>query len=592
MEFLEVSFSMEHIWLYVNMAIFLIGGVGIFLLGMRFLSDGLQAVAGDKLRTLIGMATNNRFFGLGVGVLVTGLIQSSSLTTVLVVSFVDSSLMTLAQAVGVIMGANIGTTVTGWILTVQIDKYGAPIAGIAALVYMICKQEKLKYTALAGIGLGLVFLGMAFMKSSMASVNNLPEFVDLFKAFSASSYLGVLGCAFVGCILTCIVQSSSATIGITMALASQGLIGFEAAAALVLGENVGTTVTAILASLSTGNNARRAAAFHSLFNLCGVFYITLLFKPFLIAVTWICTHFFGIEDLNDPLKVSFGIAAAHSTFNILNTIVFIAPCRVMAQFLESSYATNFLTYIKFLRKENVKDSELSVLLSRLDYKADGSYVKFIEVETRIQQVLLYMGNLVKMSFNALENSLQSTEKNAEKEEIVFNVEKQCDKIKSRLLSVLSGFVGNEETVSLGVQYRIFAYEKIFDSLESLSDYAAQIMKLRLRVFDNKIDLAEYQKNGILTLHREIDIAFGNVIPLLDNPIPIRTKSKLYAEQDERYIKIKNDIRALREKHWTEASQIETNPMVNDAYSNMISSYRKIRDHLRGTSNALFGVDKD
>jgi phosphate:Na+ symporter len=574
---------------YLNVLLPLAGGIGIFLLGMKFLSDGLQTVAGNKLKTLIGMATNNRLLGVGMGVLVTGIIQSSSITTVLVVSFVDSGLMTLAQAVGVIMGANIGTTVTAWILTIKVDQYGLPLAGIAAIVYTFSKKDTVKYMALGILGLGCVFLGLTFMKEAVMPIKNNPDFVAMFRIFHADGYLDVLKCAALGCLLTVVVQSSSVTIGITMVLASQGLINFYTAAALVLGENVGTTITAILASLGTNNNARRAAYFHSLFNLIGVFYITILFQPFISLVEWELNTFFNLSNLNDSKNISFGIAAVHSTFNIFNALIFLFPCRLIAQFLESKTVSQILTKIKLLRKETEQPPEIEALLTVINSK-DSSYIRFVDIETRIQKVLTYMVNQIKTGVRNLKLCIENSEKNSPEIVQIFDIENQCDKIETKLQGVLTSFIGSEETATLTIQQRIFTYERIFDGLESTSDYIAQIAKLRLRLLDNKTDLLDYQKQDLLKLNDLISESMDNMFPAEKQYY--RYNPKIAEEHEKKFAEIKDFIRSIRTTFWNVSSTNITDPMVDDAYSNMLSSYRKIRDHLRSSGNAIFGIDKD
>ena len=255
----------------------LIGGLGIFLLGMKNMSDGMQAVAGSSLRRMIGAVTGNRFAATIVGVFVTCVVQSSSITTVMVVGFVNSGVMALTQGIGVIMGANIGTTITGWILVLKIGKYGLPILGASAFCYLFAKNERWRYGAMAIMGVGMVFFGLELMKDACSIIKQMPDFEAWFHTFSADNYVGVMKCAMIGCVMTTLVQSSSATLGITISLASQGVITYETAAALVLGENIGTTITALLASLGTSANARRAAYFHVIFNLLGVLWITAIF---------------------------------------------------------------------------------------------------------------------------------------------------------------------------------------------------------------------------------------------------------------------------------------------------------------------------
>ena len=209
-----------------KMLISVIGGLGIFLLGMKNMSEGMQAVAGDRMRKLINAVTNNRFIACGVGISITSLIQSSSVTTVMVVGMVNAGLMNLAQAIGVILGADIGTTITGWILVLEIAKYGLLIIGFSAFFFLFSKREGIRYTAMMILGLGMVFYGLQVMKNGFAPLKEMPEFIAWFSRFEPKDYPDVLKCCLVGTIVTAIIQSSSATLGITIGLVGMGVISF------------------------------------------------------------------------------------------------------------------------------------------------------------------------------------------------------------------------------------------------------------------------------------------------------------------------------------------------------------------------------
>ena len=269
-----------NVGLVPEMVFHVVGGLGIFLLGMKYMQQGLQVVAGDSIRRMINAVTANRFLAVGIGLFITTLVQSSSVTSVMVIGLVNSELMALTGAIGVIIGANIGTTITGWILALKIGQYGLPLLGLAAFGWLFIKGERLRYSALAMLGIGMVFFGLELMKDGFEPVSDLPEFASMFQLFEATDYLGVLKSALVGCGVTLVIQSSSATLGMTIALANTGVIDFQTAGAVVLGTNVGTTVTAYLASLGADDiNAKRTAYFHILFNVAGVAAITALFLP-------------------------------------------------------------------------------------------------------------------------------------------------------------------------------------------------------------------------------------------------------------------------------------------------------------------------
>ena len=266
----------------------IIGSLGLFLYGMKIMSEGIQKAAGDRLQKIMNLMTANRFASVFTGFSITALIQSSSATTVMVVSFVDAGLLTLRQAIGVIMGANIGTTVTGWLVAIigfkfSISTIALPAVGIGLPLFFIKKLRK-KDLGEVFIGFGLLFLGLGFLKSSMPDINSHPEVLEFLTRFTNRGFLRTLSSFSAGALITVIVQSSLAAMAITLTMAHAGWIDFPTAAAIILGENIGTTITAYLASLSTGVNARRAPGPTPLFNLLGVLWMSLLFVPFLSLV--------------------------------------------------------------------------------------------------------------------------------------------------------------------------------------------------------------------------------------------------------------------------------------------------------------------
>jgi phosphate:Na+ symporter len=288
----------------IPMAMAVVGGLGIFMLGMKYMSEGMQAVAGNSLRRMISLVTDNRLLATGAGTAVTVLVQSSTVTTVIIVGLVNAGLMQLHQAIGVIMGANIGTTITGWILVLKVGKYGLPILGIAALVYLFARRDRPRFVAMAIMGLGMVFFGLELMKDGFAPMKDMPVFTEAFAWFAADTYAGVLKCVAVGCLLTLMVQSSSATLGITIGLAATGVIPFTTAAALVLGENIGTTVTVLLASIGGTTVAKRASWAHVLFNVFGVAWITLIFQWYIRLVAGVVERVHGADPLTITLACS------------------------------------------------------------------------------------------------------------------------------------------------------------------------------------------------------------------------------------------------------------------------------------------------
>ena len=305
-----------------------LGGLGLFLFGMKIMSEGLQKVAGKKMRQILAMVSNNRFVGCGVGAIVTSVIQSSSATTVMLVSFVDAGLMTLTQAIGVILGANVGTTITAQLIAFNITEYALPAIAAGVILKFFLGRRKWIYVGDVLLGFGLVFFGLATMKAGFAPLKDSTDFISFFTKFNADNLSGTLLCVLAGSILTMILQSSSATVGITMALAMQGLLTFEASVALILGENIGTTITAQLASMGTNINARRTANAHTLFNVIGVLLIILFFPLFLQLVEWLTSSFLGTgpPDLvvgGEKPNIARYIANSHTMFNLVSAVFFL-----------------------------------------------------------------------------------------------------------------------------------------------------------------------------------------------------------------------------------------------------------------------------
>ena len=312
----------------------LIGALGMFLYGMNFMSAGLQKASGDKLRGILTSMTSNPFKRVLTGLGITALVQSSSATTVLVVSFVNAGLLTLVQAVGIIMGANIGTTLTAWVtavgFSVDISAFSVPLMILGFLLTSSKKQNN-KNIGEFIVGFALMFLGLSFMKSSAGAIlSNKDAMVAFFSHFTEFGFWSDIIFLLAGTILTIVLQASSATMAITMLLTTSGLIDFELACAMVLGENIGTTITANMAA-SVGNTAaKRAALAHTLFNVFGVIWMLIVFKPFLrlVGVVMDAVGFYNplTIDLTTPEAgptLLYGISMLHTLFNITNTMILI-----------------------------------------------------------------------------------------------------------------------------------------------------------------------------------------------------------------------------------------------------------------------------
>jgi Na/Pi-cotransporter len=303
----------------------LIGSLAMFLYGMKIMSEGLQKVAGDRLRSILTAMTTNRVTGVLTGILITALIQSSSATTVMVVSFVNAGLLTLTESISVIMGANIGTTVTAWIISifgfkVDMAAFALPLLAIA-LPLMFSGKSTRKSIGEFIFGFSFLFMGLGLLKDNAPDLQQNPDMLAFVQNYTDMGFASVLLFLFIGTVLTMIVQASAATMAITLIMCANGWISYELGAALVLGENIGTTITANLAAITGNTQAKRAALAHLVFNVFGVIWVLMVFTPFTEAISWFVDKF--MNPGSPDVAVSYKLSAFHSVFNILNVFILI-----------------------------------------------------------------------------------------------------------------------------------------------------------------------------------------------------------------------------------------------------------------------------
>ncbi|MFH2024297.1 MAG: Na/Pi cotransporter family protein, partial [bacterium] len=361
----------------IGLALRFIGSVGVFLFGMRIMSEGIQKVAGDRLQTVINYMTRNRVVAVFTGLLVTGIIQSSSATTVMVVGFANAGLLKLTQAIGVIMGANIGTTVTTWIVSflgfkIDVTAFALPIVGIG-FPFLLSKRRRRRDYGEMLVGFGLLFLGLGFLKNSVPDINE--ESLFFLGKYSNLGFPSFVIFVAAGTILTMLIQSSSAAMAITVTLAFKGYINFESAAAICLGENIGTTITVFLASIGTGVNARRAARSHFFFNLIGVIWMAFVFRYFCNFVLWIAPWDSALQS-NLPLNLSL----FHTVFNITNTLLFLPFMGKFAQFIEKIVKPTDIDHyrhyqLQYLSAGAQESAQLNILNARAEVNRMGDVIE-------------------------------------------------------------------------------------------------------------------------------------------------------------------------------------------------------------------------
>ena len=356
----------------------LIGALGVFLFGMKVMSDALLQLAGNKMRSILATMTSNRVLGISTGFLITSIIQSSSATTLMVVSFSNAGLLTLVESISVIMGANIGTTVTAWLITllgfkVSMSAIALPLVGFG-FAFTFAKKEQTKNIGNFVIGFALLFIGLQFLKEAMPDIKNNPQILEFLSHYTDLGYISILIFLFIGTVLTVVIQSSSATMALTLIMTAQGWIPFELAAAMVLGENIGTTITANLAALVANYQAKRTARAHLIFNVLGVIWVLIIFYPFMKLVTWISEYIGSESPYVSAAAIPVAISLFHTTFNILNTFLLVWFVKPISNLVEKMVPVKIIVdkeidEPKFLVKEVLKYPEtvLSALIKESKY---------------------------------------------------------------------------------------------------------------------------------------------------------------------------------------------------------------------------------
>jgi phosphate:Na+ symporter len=486
---------------------------------------------------------------------------------------VNAGIMTLTQAIGVIYGANIGTTITAWILVVDIAEYGLPMLGISAMLYLFAKNEKFRYTSMAIMGLGMVFFGLVLMKDGFAPLKEMPGFIAWFSRFSPDSYIGVMKCVLVGTIVTGIVQSSSATVGITMGLAFNGIIDFPTAAALVLGQNIGTTVTALLASIGTSANARRTAWAHTLFNVVGVLWITPIFFPYIGAIQSF-VHWHSGAAVGTAVTASGGIvtyphtmeaiALTHTFFNVFNTILFMPFVTQLAGLL------NYLVPEKAIPEKP--------RLTALDIRMFDAPALGIEQSRR---EILIMGSVVMEMMNKLKEVIASPDEQKEKAEQIFEKEKELDVIQKEIVEFISATMSGNIPHDVGDESR--RQLRMADELESISDYIANILKLNLKLRQSGLKMSSEGQAAMIDLHNNV----AEYIELI-NKAAENNDADVLTPAESRGQSITELMKSYRREHLARVSSGAVAPLKSLIYTDMLNAYRRIKDHGLNIAEVLAG----
>ncbi|HPG35137.1 MAG TPA: Na/Pi cotransporter family protein [bacterium] len=456
-----------------------VGGLGLFLMGMKIMSEGMQKAAGDRLRKILKVLTTNRFVGVFVGFLITAIIQSSSATSVMAIGFVNATLMTVQQAIGVELGAAVGTTVTGWIVTMDISAYAMPIIGIGVFIRFFSKSKTWQYMGEIMFGFGILFLGMSSMKDGFAPLKNSEQFISLFKSIDGHTYSSVILGVFVGTITTAVVQSSSAVVGIVIALASQGLINFDGSLAIVMGSNIGTTITGILASIGGSVNAKRAALAQTLFKTAGVILMLTVFYPFKNLVEMITP---GLSSINLTVHIAMG----HTLFNVINLVVFLPLVGPLAKLVNSIFPD-----------KAKKDDDLPENFISIDYNMiETPSMAIMESEKE----LLVMSEYVINSMNLLRQMpVKEQDKAVEICDIILKNEDRIDKYQFYITQFLLSL--SSRALTLKDANIVGSYIGLAHNLEKVADYVENISAIIDKMRRKQID---FSNNAVEIINRILD----------------------------------------------------------------------------------------
>ena len=562
----------------------LLGALGMFLYGMNLMSGGLQKAAGSKMRGFLSAMTSNPFKGVFTGLGITTVIQSSSATTVMTVGFVNAGLLTLSQAVGVIMGANIGTTVTAWLVSLlgfkaDISLFAVPLMAVG-FILSLAKSDKRRHISELITGFSLLFLGLSLMKESVPDLRETPEVLSFIQNWTSYGFGSVLIFLVFGTVLTLVLQSSSATMALTLIMVNMGWIPFEMGAAMVLGENIGTTITANIAAAVGNANARRAALAHTLFNLFGVCWALILFRPFLslvgLTITWLglpnpmeVVHSADVPMTEDDgMATLYGISMLHTLFNLFNTLILIWFVNVIVKVVsrvvkDKKSAEEDTVKLKFIDAGPLSTAELAVGQAR------NEVVHFAEISRRTVEH-------IRSAINAANDK-----EFEEARRRLVKYEEISDRIEYEIAQFLNALP--EDSISEDTRTETKRMYKIIGELESLGDSGESISRILARRNSHDKSFSDEQKRKIESMLEAVDRAYGVMIDNLKaeslEPIGLRKATDCEIEINE----LRNNIRE------EEIRKIENDGAIYQSsvyYLDTIAEVERMGDFIINISQAL------
>jgi phosphate:Na+ symporter len=481
---------------FLGILIHTLGGLGMFILGMKMMTEGLQATAGQRIRRILEAMSSNRFMGCATGAGVTALIQSSSATTVMLIGFASAGIMTLQQAVGVVIGANVGTTITGQMIAFKLTEAALPAIAIGVGLKFFSKKRKFRYIGDIVLGFGLLFFGMTVMKDGLSPIKSDPQFVEFFTLFSTQTIWGLLLCVVMGAALTVAVQSSSATVGLTMTLAGSGLLDYSTALGLVLGENIGTTITAQLATLGSNNvEAHRTANAHTIFNTVGVGIILLIF-PWFTGIVELLTLKMGTGPVThtvngEYVNVARYIANGHTFFNVINAVIFLIFLPRLVQL------TVWISPKPRKTKERYGLPEFDA----------GFIDSAIGALARVKGEIIRVTEFAHMNLKKLSFCLQTRDDDilGEREPVEEFLDDSQKIIISYLTTIYQGDVNEPEAKEISEMMRIT------NNIERLGDSMENVSKILERIYDNGIEFSDQAKKDLTEISGKVIEFLGMIV---------------------------------------------------------------------------------
>ena len=538
----------------LEMTFGLMGGLGLFIYGVHLMGEGLQKAAGDRMRKILSRLTNKPVLGVLVGAGITAIIQSSSATSVMLVGFVNAGLMSLTQAVGVIMGANIGTTITGQIIAFRLTSLALPAIGIGFALSFFSKNKKCKNCGEVILGFGILFLGLKIMMDAVEflrynqSIANMFVFIGNKEGTLFGPILGVLG----GVFITMIIQSSSATIGLLIALASSKLITIDAAIPILLGDNIGTCITAILASIGTSLSAKRTASAHAAFNILGTVIILILLGPYKKLIIFLSKG-----------NVARQIANAHTLFNVMNTII-------LLPFI--SYFIKFVTFIV-----PGKEPESRFTSYYLDKRLINTPVIALEqVKKEILRMAKIAEEMIHESINAL------FERDGDKLRDIDRKEGIVDLLQKEITDYLVEL--SQESITPEVSKKINSAMRMVNNIERIGDHAENLAKVTYRKLAGNTSFTDEALQDIKAMYQETSYFYKDIIDAIEKEDQELANASL---QREKRINQLND--ELRNKNINRLNNGKSDVISGLIFSDIITHFEKIGDHSFNIGEAVLGI---